>query len=223
MTTTDPSIATQVAAFTVDLRAHAPADVLGAFKGEQAALIAAGLPEGIPAPGAPMPDGRLLDVRGDVTSLAEQRRGRPAVVVFYRGAWCPYCNIALRTYQRDLVPALAELDVALIAVSPQKPDGSLSTSEANDLTYSVVSDSGGGIAAALGILISPSDEVRAAQAALGVDVAAGNVDGTPAVPMPTTVLVDADGTIRWIDVHPDYTTRTEPEQILDAVRTLTTG
>jgi peroxiredoxin len=223
MTTTDQTIATQVAELTANLAAHAPAEVLAEFKGEQAALNAAGLPEGVPAPGAPMPDGRLLDVHGDTTSLAEQRHGRAAVVVFYRGAWCPYCNIALRTYQRDLVPALAERDVALIAVSPQKPDGSLSMSEANDLTYSVVSDPGNGIAAALGILTSPSDAVRAAQAKLGVDVAAGNADGTPGLPMPTTVLVDADGIIRWIDVHPDYTTRTEPERILDAVRTLTTG
>ena len=53
-----------------------------------------------------MPDGDLLDVHGAPTSLARLRGGRPAVVVFYRGAWCPYCNIALRTYQAELVPAL---------------------------------------------------------------------------------------------------------------------
>jgi hypothetical protein len=62
------------------------------------------------------------------------------LVVFYRGAWCPYCNLTLRTYQAELVPALADRGFELIAVSPQKPDGSLSSAESNELTYSVASD-----------------------------------------------------------------------------------
>ena len=81
-----------------------------------------------------MPDGDLLDVHGDPTSLTRLRGGRPAVVAFYRGAWCPYCNIALRTYQSELVPALGRRGVELIAISPQKPDGSLTSAQSNELT-----------------------------------------------------------------------------------------
>ena len=102
-----------------------------------------------------MPDGELLDVQGVPTTLAQVRAGRPAVVVFYRGAWCPYCNLALRTYQAELVPALAARGVELIAVSPQKPDGSLTMAETNKLTFSVVSDPGNQLASALGILSGP--------------------------------------------------------------------
>jgi peroxiredoxin len=164
-----------------------------------------------------MPDGQLLDVHGAATSLAQVRAGRPAVVVFYRGAWCPYCNIALRTYQAELAPALADRGYAMIAVSPQKPDGSLSAAQTNQLTYAVVSDPGNQIASALGILTEPSAEASAAQQKLGLDLAEHNADGGLALPMPTTVVVDATGVIRWIDVHPNYTTRSEVPDILAAV------
>jgi peroxiredoxin len=180
-------------------------------------LDARGVPELVLMPGSVMPDGDLLDVHGAPTSLARLRDGRPAVVVFYRGAWCPYCNLALRTYQAELVPALASRGVELIAVSPQKPDGSLTSAESNELTFSVASDPGNQIATALGILTEPSPESIAAQAKLGLDLTEMNADGGKALPMPTAVVVDASGTIRWIDVHPNYTTRSEVPAILAAV------
>jgi thiol-disulfide isomerase/thioredoxin len=71
-------------------------------------LAAAGEPSGVAQPGTPLPDGELLDVTGQPATLAQALSGNPAVLVFYRGGWCPYCNIALRTYQAQLVPALAE-------------------------------------------------------------------------------------------------------------------
>ncbi|MFQ3559940.1 peroxiredoxin-like family protein [Streptomyces gramineus] len=218
--TTSRTIAEQVETFNENMASQAPAEILGRFAEEQADLDAAGVPVGVARPGAAMPDGDLLDALGTPTGLARTRNSKPAVVVFYRGAWCPYCNIALRSYQEQLVPALAERGVELVAVSPQKPDGSLSVKEAHELTFAVLSDPGNQLAGALGILTRPTGGVREAQAALGVDVAEGNGDGTADVPMPTTLLVDADGTIRWIDVHPNYTTRTEPQQILDAVDAL---
>src|SRR6202007_935859 len=112
-----------------------PAEVSSVFAAEQAALDARGVPTGVATPGTRMPDAELLDVNCEPTTLARMRGGRAAVVGLYRGAWCPYCNIALRTYQAELVPALDERGVALIAVSPQKPDGSMSAVEANELTF----------------------------------------------------------------------------------------
>jgi peroxiredoxin len=190
---------------------------MGVFTAEQVDLDAAGVPAGVSKPGVVMPDGELLDVHGGATSLAQVRAGRPAVVVFYRGAWCPYCNIALRTYQAELAPALADRGFALIAVSPQKPDGSLTAAQTNELSYSVVSDPGNQIASALGVVTEPSAESVAAQGKLGLDLAEQNADGGRRLPMPTTVVVDATGVIRWIDVHPNYTTRSEVSEILAAV------
>jgi peroxiredoxin len=164
-----------------------------------------------------MPDGELLDVHGASTSLTRLRVGKPAVVVFYRGAWCPYCNIALRTYQIELVPALTERGFELIAVSPQKPDGSLTSAQSNELTFTVASDPGNEIAAAVGIMSDPSPDSVAAQIKLGLDLAEVNADGERTLPMPTVIVVDAAGVIRWIDVHPNYTSRSEVADILAAV------
>jgi peroxiredoxin len=217
MTTHSPSIGEQVHAFVAGPAAALPREVMGVFTAEQVDLDAAGVPAGVSAPGAVMPDGELLDIHSGATSLVQVRAGRPAVVVFYRGAWCPYCNIALRTYQAELAPALADRGFALIAVSPQKPDGSLSAAEANELSYSVVSDPGNQIASALGIETEPSAESVAAQGKLGLDLAEQNADGGRRLPMPTTVVVDDTGVIRWIDVHPNYTSRSEVSDVLAAV------
>jgi peroxiredoxin len=68
-----------------------------------------------------LPDAELLDAHGQLTTPTAARDGKPAVVVFYRGAWCPYCNLTLRTYQEQLVGPLADRGAVLIAVSPQRP------------------------------------------------------------------------------------------------------
>jgi peroxiredoxin len=164
-----------------------------------------------------MPDADLVDVNGELTTLTADRGGRPAVVVFYRGEWCPYCNVALRNYQANLAPVLEERGIGLIAVSPQKPDGSLSMAEKHQLTFSVLSDPGNQLAGALGIATAPTEGARGSQRAIGIDLPARNADGTYGVPMPTVVIVDAAGIIRWIDVHPNYTTRTEVADITAAL------
>jgi peroxiredoxin len=211
------TIAEQVADHHRASAGQLPADVADAFAAEQRELATAEGPAAKAAPGDPMPDGNLLDVSGQPTTLAAALRSRPAVIVFYRGGWCPYCNIALRTYQAQLAPALAERGIPLVAISPQTPDGSLSTQETKELTFTVLSDPGNQIAGQLGILTAPSDGARAAQLQLGLDLAKVNADGTTTLPMPTVVIVDSAGVIRWIDVHADYTTRTEPDQVLRAV------
>ena len=215
--TTTATIAEQVASHHRASAGQLPAEVAGAFAAEQRALAAAGEPSGLVQPGTRLPDGELLGVAGQPATLAETLSGKPAVIVFYRGGWCPYCSIALRTYQAQLVPPLAERGISLIAISPQAPDGSLSTKEAKELTFTVLSDPGNQIAGQLGILTAPSDGARAAQLQLGLDLTQVNADGTTGLPMPTVVIADADGVIRWIDVHRDYTTGTEPGQVLQAV------
>ena len=221
MTSSTVSIADQVGAFNTAVADQIPAEALTTFAAEQATLDAAGVPAGVAAPGAVLPDVELLDVHGAPMSLFAVTGGRPAVLVFYRGAWCPYCNIALKTYQDQLLPQLNEHGIALVAISPQKPDGSLSSQQKNALAFPVMSDPGNVLTDRLGILTTPSAQAQAAMAQLGLDLTAANADGTPTLPMPTVVIADADHTIRWIDVHPDYTNRTEVVDIinvLDAVQ-----
>jgi peroxiredoxin len=214
---TETPLADEVSVVVEGMASQVPAPVLEAFGAEQADLDAAGIPEGIAAVGTSLPDGKLLDVRGDATTLEQVRSGRPAVVVFYRGAWCPFCNATLRVYERELSAELEARGVALIAVSPQKPDGSLTMQETHQLSYTVVSDPGSQIGRKLGIVTRPTDAVRQAQASLGLDLGEVNADGTVDILMPTVTIVDAGGVLRWIDVRPNYTARTEPPQILAAL------
>jgi peroxiredoxin len=110
--------------------------------------------------------------------------------------------------------------VALVAISPQAPDGSLSTKEKNQLSFTVLSDPGNQLADRVGIVTAPAAEARSAQLQLGLDLATVNADATIGLPMPTTIVVGADRVVQWIDVHPDYTTRSEPTEILAALDTV---
>jgi peroxiredoxin len=159
----------------------------------------------------------LPDANGGQTSLSRLLGEGPAVLVFYRGAWCPYCNLTLRAYQRDLLPELQRRGVRLAAISPQVPDGSLSTMQTNELDYAVLSDVGSVVARGLGISFRPGEDVREVMSEFGIDLGERNGTGEWELPYPAVLVVDTDRTIRFIDVHPDYSTRTEPAQVLAAL------
>ncbi len=211
------TIAEQVDAFNGGFTEQIGPELSGVFAGEQAALTADGVPDGAVREGDVVPDADLVAADGAPTTLAAALAGAPAVVVFYRGAWCPYCNIALQTYQRDLLPTLRERGIGLIAISPQTPDGSAQAVQNGDLEFTVLSDPGNRLVRELGILTEPSPEARTAHAALGFDVADSNADATGDIPFPTVLVVDADRTVRFADVHVDYTTRTEVPTIVAAL------
>ena len=192
-----------------------PPEVAATFTAQQESLATVPVP--VVAAGTEMPSVALLTAKGETTTTDALLDGRTTVVVFYRGGWCPYCNVTLRTYEQDLVPELRARGVGLVAVSPQRPDGSLSTLEAAGLTFEVVSDPSNALAGALGIVDNGSEEVRAAQRALGLDLDQVNAEGDHRLPMPAVVIVGADRRVRWADVHPDYTSRTAVEDILAAL------
>lgn len=215
MSATATPIADQAAAFHDSSTPSAENEI---FATENAARVARGLPGDIAAAGSHFPDAQLLTTHGAETTFTRATGDKPTVVIFYRGAWCPFCNIALRAYNDALTGPLRDLGIELVAISPQVPDGSLTMAEKNDLRFTVLSDPGNSIAAQLGILSPLSADEVSAQKALGLDVGAVNADGSTTLEYPAVCLVDSDGTIRWIDVHVDYTTRTEPAKILEAVR-----
>lgn len=216
----EQTIADQVAAMAAQRPAGPQPPAMAVFAAEATRLARTPVPDSVARPGTALPDAELVDSTGAAVMLSAVLGDRPAVLVFYRGAWCPFCNLTLATYQRALLPELERRGVGLVAISPQLADGSLTMQEKHDLTFAVLSDPGNTLAGALGITTRPSDEVRGAQLELGLDLTATNADGTTTIPMPTTVAVDAAGTIRWIDVHPDYTTRSEVVDILVAVDAL---
>jgi peroxiredoxin len=177
-------------------------------------------PTGVLPVGSLFPSSPLFTVTGGNTTVHEVRAGRPAVVVFYRGSWCPYCNLTLRTYRERLAYALWEKDIAFLAISPQSPDESLSLAEKLDLEFDVLSDPGSDLGHALRITHTPDDGYVTALTSHGIDLEEINADGSTRLPHPTVAILDTDGRLAWIDVHTDYTTRTEPDDILDAITRL---
>lgn len=211
------TIAEQVDVFNTGFTEQIGPELSGVFAQEQLALNDAGVPQGAVATGDTVRDAALVRTDGTETTLARELNGNPAVLVFYRGAWCPYCNIALQTYQRDLLPRLREEGVELVAISPQTPEGSEQTVSNGGLSFTVLSDPANRLIRELGIITEPVAAARAAHTTLGFDVADSNADATGDIPFPTVLVIDADRVVRFADVHVDYTTRTEVATILAAV------
>ncbi len=220
ITLSTSTIAQQVADLKAKMAAQPRDEVMDVFEREQPALAHLGELAGVLPVGSTLPDVELVGPDGVPTTLGEATGGRPAVVVFYRGASCPCCNIALNNYQALLLAALSDREVRLIAVSPHRPDGSLTMKQKHGLAFAVPSDPGNVLAQVMGIVTTPSSEVRAAQLRLGLDLTAANADGRTSLPWPTTAILDGRLALRWIDVHPDYSTLSEAGDIIAALDAL---
>src|SRR5271170_4011041 len=145
------TIARRSAEISAATASHIPSALARVFAEEQRGWRERGEPDGIVGLGERIEDFTLPDATGSPVMLGEIVADGPAVVVFYRGGWCPYCNLALRTYQAELLPELARYGARLVAISPQNPDQSLSTSEKAGLSFTVLSDRGAALAYRLGI------------------------------------------------------------------------
>lgn len=212
------TIQQQAREFSEASGARMPPEFSAVFGAEQQRWREQGEPDGILRTGDTIDGFTLPDTTGAPVSLDELLSDGPAVLVFYRGGWCPYCNIALRTYQAELLPHLEQYGARLVAVSPQRPDQSLSTREKAELSFTVLSDAGAAVARGLGIVFTPSEEVLLTQRKLGLDLA--QVNETVDLPMPTVLIVDPDRVVRFADTHADYSARTEVSEILAALDAL---
>jgi peroxiredoxin len=199
---------------------HLPAEVLGVFDQSIVDLLKQGVPANSIKSGDVLESFTLSDANGTPVSLEQLVQRGSAVIVFYRGGWCPYCNLALRTYQQELLPQLDAFGARLVAISPQSPDESLSTAEKAALEFTVLSDPGARLADRIGIAFEQGDDVLAAQRDLGLDLTKVNAEGAVRLPRPTVLIVDHNRTVRFIDVQPDYTARTEVADIIAALTDL---
>lgn len=206
------TLADQITAFKVALATQAP-EVAGMFDREIEALVRSGIDASGLKVGAPAPDFTLPNVDGNAVTLSVLLRRGPVVVTFYRGDWCPYCNLALRAYQQ-ILPQIQELGATLVAISPQTPDNSLSTAEKKGLTFPVLSDAGNGVARRYGLVFAVSETLRTS----GARLPSYNGDDSWELPMPGTFVIAPDGTVRLAFVDADWTKRLEPAAILDTLR-----
>ncbi|MEM9193768.1 MAG: peroxiredoxin-like family protein [Myxococcota bacterium] len=183
------------------------------------ALSQSGIAEAARRRGDPFPSFVLLNATGTEVRTADLLATGPMIVVFYRGGWCPYCNLELRAWQRRLTE-VREANATLIAISPELPDHSLSTAEKNELAFLVLSDRDQRVARELGIVHSLPEQTVARQKGKGIDVAARQGSSRATLPLPATYVIDPSGTIRYAFVETDYTQRAEPAAVLEALRAL---
>ncbi len=141
----------------------------------------------------------------------------PVVISFYRGAWCPYCNVELNALQKTL-PQIQAAGGQLVAISPNLPDKSLSSVEKHNLTFEVLSDVDNKVARQFGLVFSLGEDLRPMFKKVGFDVPAHDGNDTWEIPVPATYIVNSEGTIIYSFVNVDYTQRAEPEEIVQILQ-----
>jgi len=155
----------------------------------------------------------LPNASGQSMSLEDLLQNGPVIVTFYRGGWCPYCNLELRAYQRELGKIEAN-GATLVAISPETPDHSLSTQEKNDLAFQVLSDVENVVARQFDLVFDMPDYLIDVYKASGLDVAGHNGNEDWQLPKPATFIIQPSGKISFADVPDDYTKRTDPSAVI---------
>ena len=159
----------------------------------------------------------LGNARGDTVDVGALLKNGPVIVSFYRGGWCPYCNFELRAFQQ-ILRQIEAAGAALVAISPEKPDDTLSTAEKNALSFEVLSDVGQKVGRAFGLVYDFSDELKSAYKEFGIDIPGKNGAEDWALPISATYVVDRDGTIIYAYTDADYRDRAEPADVLEVLK-----
>lgn len=202
--------------------AQFPPEALEVMRAADEELKARGVGRDALKVGDTLPDATLVDATGKPASLSSLNEAGPLVITFYRGGWCPYCNLELKAYQ-DVLGEITELDGTLVAISPEKPDNSLTTIEKNALTFPVLTDTGNQLAKAMGIAFELPVGLQKLFTGFGMNLDDLNADTGWALPVPATFVVDDNGQIILADVDIEYTRRLEPSEAVAALKSCKTA
>jgi peroxiredoxin len=215
----------RLAAFRANFEAggppwNAPAWVHEPMHRATAELIAAGAAEKALKAVDRAPAFTLDDADGKPASSADLLAQGPLVVTFYRGVWCPYCNMDLQALQEAL-PQIEGLGASIVAISPQKPANSRRSQRENKLDFPILSDPGNEVAAAFGLRFTLPDYLQDLyKNAFKNDLAVVNGDASWTLPMPARYVIGRDGVIAYAEVNPDYTNRPDPSEMLPTLQRL---
>ncbi len=209
-------------AFKADFEAgkppyNVPYSVIETMHRATADLVASGAAGRALKAGDKAPAFTLSDPDGQSISSSDLLARGPLVVSFYRGVWCPYCNMELQALQAAL-PAFEKLGASLVAISPQTAPNSRKSVRQNDLGFQILSDPHNDVAAAFGLRFDMPDYLVDLYKGLRNDLPSFNGDASWTLPMPGRFVVAQDGTVLYAEVNPDYTRRPEPEDMLPALR-----
>ena len=214
------SLQDRLDAFKADFEANkAPPEAVAAFHKATAELIASGQADRALKAGDRAPAFTLPDAEGVAVGSTDLLARGSLVVTFYRGVWCPYCNLDLQALEAA-ANEIRGWGASLLAISPQTPANSRRSQRENQLSFPILSDHAGVTANAFGLRFRLPDYLIAVYKQFGIDLAVHNGEPSWTLPMPSRYIVGPDGVIAYAEVNPDYTRRPDPEQLLPALRRL---
>ena len=212
------SLKAQIDAYNVQKEANLPADVLALMNTTNEELIAQHVRDNALQVGQKVANFSLANHRGDTVALTDLLAKGPVIVSFYRGGWCPYCNLELKALN-DYLPQFTAHNAQLVAVSAQLPDESLSTAQKNELEFDVLSDVSNIVANQFGLLFTLDERIQTLYTGFGIDFESYYGDKSFKLPLPATYVINQDGIITYAFISEDYTLRAEPEAVLNALQT----
>jgi len=194
----------------------APPEVVALMHRVTAQLIASGQVDRALKAGDRAPVLTLPDADGNAISSGDLTEKGPLILTFYRGMWCPYCNIDLEAIE-EARPQIEARGATLTAISPQTEVNSRKTRQTLHLGFPILRDQGGALAAAFGIRWALPDDLKQTYLKLGVNLELFNDDDSWTLPMPARYVIGRDGIISYAEINPDYTRRPEPSDVLPVI------
>ncbi len=203
-----------------DFEKSASADKIREYDEGVAAVRDSGILEKAINEGDQAPDFTLKNATGKAVQLSELLADGPVVLTWYRGGWCPYCNLALRSLQKHL-PEIEATGAQLVALTPELPDKSLDTAEKADLSFQVLTDLNNEVARKYGLVFKMTQPVEEAMRKFANLKSYNGDDYTDSeLPLAATYIVDTDGTVYWAFLDAEYRNRAEPAAIIAALKRL---
>jgi peroxiredoxin len=188
-------------------------EVLDAMHRATAQLIESGQAQRAKKAGDLAPEFALTDSDGKPVSSRELLAKGPLVVSFYRGVWCPYCNMELQALQAAL-PEIAARGASLVAISPQTAANSRKSQRHNNLGFPILSDAKSEVANAFGVRFALQDYLIEVYKGFNNNLPVVNEDPAWVLPMPARFVIGTDGIVAYAEVNPDYTQRPDPSELL---------
>jgi len=210
------SLKAQIDAYNVQKDAKLPADVLALMNTTNEELIAQYIKDNALQIGQKVENFSLANHNGENIELADLLKKGPVIISFYRGGWCPYCNLELKALN-DYLAQFKTQSAQLVAISPQLPDETLSTAQKNDLEFDVLSDISNKVAEQFGLLFTLDERIQALYTQFGIDFEHYYGDKSFKLPLPATYVINQEGVITYAFLNEDYTLRAEPTDIMAAL------
>jgi len=198
---------------------NVPSDLLEVMNQETDKLIASDIISQAIKVGQELPNGQLLSSSGDQVELEQLINGKPLVISFYRGGWCPYCNLELQELE-SISNEIRELGANIIAMSPESVSHIEQTKQKNGVSFEVFSDEGSRYAKELGLVFTLPKSLQDIYLTFDIDVEKHNGESKFELPIPTTLIIKPNKEIIYLFADGDYTKRSEPNTLLDILRSL---